>query len=99
MSDEFDDYEEMEPEPEGPLHVVKIPLGMTVEDFSAIRKERHVQAAEDLIAVFAIHDDQVVVVEAEGAEAAQVVRATQHRLEIEGNGVGVVRIGQHRPGV
>src|SRR3989442_12587120 len=74
---------------------MEVPFGATRENLACIHEECHIEAAEDLPSVLAVYHHQIVVVEAKGTEAAQIVRPAQHGLKIEGHSVAPVRIGQH----
>src|SRR6476620_10339611 len=59
------------------LHMAQIEIRSPREHLARIRKQRHIQAAEDLPAILGIGDEQVVIAEAERPEAAQVFGAAQ----------------------
>src|SRR5689334_25281774 len=54
------------------LHMAQIEIRSPREHLARIRKQRHIQSAEDLPAILGIGDEPVVIADAERPDAAQV---------------------------
>src|SRR5262245_35436986 len=76
---------ETEPEAVVGFEVVEIQIGPGVGDFAGVVEEGAVEAAPDLVAVFALREDRVWSAEAVLAKAAKRVVAAERRHQIEGH--------------
>src|SRR5262245_2365108 len=83
---------ETEPEAVVGFEVAEIQTGSRADHFTGVVEERPVEAAPDLVAVFALRENRVRSAEAVLAKAAERVVAAERRHQIEGHHLARGRI-------